>query len=86
MGCHRRRREPSARRTKTQPGTDMRISTAGLPAFNTNAAENRLIGTLGLQDQRFEYAFTDVFEPGRTRYGPGAGAAVNDNLRRLLGD
>ncbi|HKI65189.1 MAG TPA: hypothetical protein VKA16_11280 [Burkholderiales bacterium] len=50
------------------------------------SAENRLIGILGLQDQRFEYAFTDVFEPGRTRYGPGADAAVRENLRRLLED
>ena len=67
-----------------EPGPD------GWPALVPHAddysAENRLIGALGLQDQRFEYAFTDVFEPGRTRYGPGAGAAVNDNLRRLLGD
>ena len=48
------------------------------------SAENRLIGALGLQDQRFEYAFTDVFEPGRTRFGPGAGASVRERLSRLL--
>ncbi len=46
--------------------------------------ENRLIGALGLQDLRFEYAFTDVFEPVRTRFGPGAGEAVRERLRRLL--
>lgn len=46
--------------------------------------ENRLIGALGLQDQRFEYAFTDVLEAGRTRFGPGAGDAVRERLRRLL--
>ena len=67
-----------------EPGPD------GWPALvpheDDSSAENRLIGALGLQDQRFEYAFTDVFEPGRTRYGPGAGAAVRDNLRRLLED
>ena len=48
--------------------------------------ENRLIGALGLQDQRFEYAFTDIFEPGRTRYGPGADSAIRDRLNRLLDD
>jgi len=65
-----------------EPGAD------GWPALVAHAddssAENRLIGALGLQDQRFEYAFSDVFEPGRTRFGPGAGAAVRENLRRLL--
>jgi glyoxylase-like metal-dependent hydrolase (beta-lactamase superfamily II) len=55
-----------------------------LPHGDDYSAENRLIGALGLQDQSFEYAFTDVFEPGRTRYGPGAGAAVREALRRLL--
>ena len=67
-----------------EPGAD------GWPALvphdDDYSTENRLIGALGLQDQRFEYAFTDVFEPGRTRYGPGADAAVNENLRRLLED
>jgi hypothetical protein len=48
------------------------------------SAENRLIGALGLQDQRFEYAFTDSFDLGRTRFGPGAGDAVRERLRRLL--
>jgi len=57
-----------------------------VPHADDYSAENRLIGALGLQDQRFEYAFTDVFEPGRTRFGPGAGSAVNGNLRRLLED
>ena len=65
-----------------EPGAD------GWPTLQPHpddySAENRLIGTLGLQDQRFAYAFTDVFEPGRTRFGPGADAAVNGNLRRLL--
>ena len=65
-----------------EPGED------GWPALIAHAddfsAENRLIGALGLQDQRFEYAFTDVFEPGHTRFGPGAGDAVRERLRRLL--
>ena len=45
-----------------EPGAD------GWPALvphdDDYSAENRLIGALGLQDQRFEYAFTDVFETG----------------------
>jgi len=65
-----------------EPGAD------GWPALvahpDDDSAENRLIGALGLQDQRFEYAFTDVFEPGRTRFGPGADAAIGARLARLL--
>jgi len=57
-----------------------------VPHADDYSAENRLIGALGLQDQRFEYAFTDDFEPGRTRFGPGAGKAVSENLLRLLED
>jgi glyoxylase-like metal-dependent hydrolase (beta-lactamase superfamily II) len=57
-----------------------------VPRADDYSSENRLIGALGLQDQRFEYAFTDDFEPGRTRFGPGAGKAVNENLVRLLED
>ncbi|MGH8739120.1 MAG: hypothetical protein ACREU5_05115 [Burkholderiales bacterium] len=65
-----------------EPGSD------GWPALvphdDDYSAENRLIGALGLQDQHFEYAFTDVFEEGRTRFGPGAEVAVRENLRRLI--
>jgi len=65
-----------------EPGPD------GWPALvlhdDDYSAENRLIGALGLRDQRFAYAFTDVLEPGRTRFGPGADAAVGEGLRRLL--
>lgn len=65
-----------------EPGAD------GWPALiahpDDDSYENRLIGALGLQDQRFEYAFTDTFEPGRTRCGPGADAAIRGRLDRLL--
>jgi hypothetical protein len=65
-----------------EPGAD------GWPTLVAHAddasPENRLIGALGLQDVAFEYAFTDVFEEGRSRYGPGAGDAVKGNLRRAL--
>jgi len=50
------------------------------------SAENRLIGALGLQDQRFEHAFTDIYEPGRTRFGPGADREIRVRLARLLED
>lgn len=67
-----------------EPGAD------GWPSLVLHAddysAENRLIGALGLQDQRFEYAFTDEFDPKRARYGPGADAAVREDLRRVLED
>ncbi|MDA8108521.1 MAG: hypothetical protein M0015_07820 [Betaproteobacteria bacterium] len=55
-----------------------------VPHADDHSAENRLLGALGLQDLRFEYAFTDVFEPGRTRFGPGADAAIRIRLQRLL--
>ena len=65
-----------------EPGAD------GWPALVVHpddySAENRLIGALGLQDQRFEHAFTDMFESGRTRFGPGADAAIRERLARLL--
>jgi hypothetical protein len=65
-----------------EPGPD------GWPSLVPHAAdhssENRLLGALGLQDLRYAYAFTDVFEPSRTRFGPGADAAIEARLRRLL--
>lgn len=65
-----------------EPGAD------GWPTLVAHAddasPENRLIGALGLQDIAFEYAFTDVFETGGTRFGPGAGEAIRQRLRRVL--
>ncbi|HLY52370.1 MAG TPA: hypothetical protein VKQ31_05105 [Steroidobacteraceae bacterium] len=65
-----------------EPGAD------GWPALvphdDDYSAENRLIGALGLQDQGFEYAFTDTFEAERTRFGPGAGGAIRERLRQAL--
>jgi hypothetical protein len=57
-----------------------------VPQPDDASYENRLIGVLGLRDVRYEYAFTDVFEPGRTRFGPGAGPAVQAELERVLGE
>lgn len=57
-----------------------------VPHPDDYSSEDRLLGALGLQDLRFEYAFTDAFEPGRTRFGPGADAAIRAHLRRWLED
>jgi hypothetical protein len=46
--------------------------------------ENRLFGALGLQDLQFDYAFTDDFEPGSTRFGPGAAAEIKLRLEQAL--
>ncbi|MHB1677427.1 MAG: hypothetical protein ACYCSS_07805 [Sulfuriferula sp.] len=46
--------------------------------------ENRLFGVLGLQDVKFEYAFTDDFDPQTSQYGPGADVAVQRELARVL--
>ncbi|HDP89377.1 MAG TPA: hypothetical protein ENN42_05395 [Thioalkalivibrio sp.] len=50
------------------------------------STESRMFGALGLQDVAFDYAFTDVFEPGRTQFGPGAAAAVNARIAEALDD
>ncbi|MDX5333640.1 MAG: hypothetical protein LPK58_06300 [Gammaproteobacteria bacterium] len=46
--------------------------------------ESRMFGALGLQDVAFDYAFTDVFEPGTTQFGPGAAEAVNRRIAEAL--
>ncbi|MGA7802074.1 MAG: hypothetical protein WCC36_14820 [Gammaproteobacteria bacterium] len=55
-----------------------------IPNDDDYSYENRVFGTLGLQDVKYEYAFTDVFEEGRTQFGPGASEAVRDELNRAL--
>lgn len=65
-----------------EPGAD------GWPTLvfhpDDHSAESRLFGVLGLQDLHYEYAFTDLFEPGVTRYGPGADAAIQAAINRVL--
>lgn len=48
--------------------------------------ENRLFGSLGLQDIGYDYAFTDTFVPDVTPIGPGAAAAIQGRLRAVLDD
>lgn len=47
--------------------------------------ESRLFGALGLQDVKYEYAFTDRFVPGETRFGPGADRAIGERIELALG-
>lgn len=47
--------------------------------------ENRLLGAVALRRLRYEYALTDDFDLGRSRFGPGAGAMIGAHLKRLLG-
>ena len=42
--------------------------------------ENRLFGVLGLQDIKFDYAFTDNFNPHTSQFGPGADIAIQREL------
>ena len=46
--------------------------------------ENRLFGTLGLKDVKYEYAFTDDFEPDKSLYGPNAGKFIQQALDQVL--
>ena len=46
--------------------------------------ENRLFGSLGLKDVKFEYAFTDDFDPTVSYYGPGADKAIQVEIEKVL--
>ncbi|MEY2342344.1 hypothetical protein AB4090_09580 [Acidithiobacillus sp. IBUN Pt1247-S3] len=55
-----------------------------VPHPDDQSWENRLFGSLGLQDVAFEYAFCDRFTPGQTPFGPGADAGIAAALQELL--
>jgi hypothetical protein len=55
-----------------------------VPHPDDHSYENRLIGALALRHSRFDYAFTDDFDPLRSRYGPGAGRAIAAALDEAL--
>ncbi|MBU2801141.1 hypothetical protein [Acidithiobacillus caldus] len=57
-----------------------------VPHDDDQSWENRLFGSLGLQDIAFEYAFTDRFQPHRSPFGPGADRAIGARLAQLLED
>lgn len=51
---------------------------------NDYSYENRLFGSLGLKDIKFDYAFTDDFVPGKSQFGPKASEFIQVNLERVL--
>jgi len=55
------------------------------PNEDDHSYESRLFGALGLQDVKFEYAFTDEFDPQATRFGPGADRAIREEIDQALG-
>lgn len=82
-----------ALRCKNKPGLIFFgpiLSTAesGWPALiaqpDDYSYENRLFGVLGLQDVKFEYAFTDDFDPRTSRFGPGADMAIQRELAQIF--
>jgi len=54
------------------------------PLPDDDSYENRLLGAVGLRALRYEYAFTDDFDPVKSRYGPGAGRGIARELERAL--
>lgn len=56
-----------------------------IPGAGDYSWENRLCGVLGLQDVHFEYAYTDDFDPGASKTGPGADKEIQWELQNILG-
>jgi hypothetical protein len=54
------------------------------PRPDDHSYENRLLGAVGLRRLKYEYAFTDDFDPIASRYGPGAGRAIGVELEKAL--
>jgi hypothetical protein len=78
-----------AMRLKNKPGVvffgpALEPDATGWPALRPMpddlSYENRVIGALGLQDLRFEYAFTDRYDPATVHMGPGADQAIQSRL------
>ncbi len=82
-----------ALRCKNKPGMIffgpiLSTAASGWPTIVAHADdysyENRLFGVLGLQDVKFEYAFTDDFDPRSSRFGPGADVAIQRELAQIF--
>jgi hypothetical protein len=82
-----------ALRCKNKPGMVffgpiLSMGESGWPTLvaqdNDYSFENRMFGTLGLQDVKFEYAFTDDFDPQASQYGPGADVAIQRELAHVF--
>jgi len=54
------------------------------PCPDDHSYENRLLGAVGLRHLKYEYAFTDDFDLGKSRCGPGAGRAIALELENAL--
>jgi len=52
------------------------------PLADDHSYENRSLGAVGLRRLKYEYAFTDDFDPIKSRYGPGAGRAIGLELEK----
>lgn len=82
-----------ALRCKNQPailffGPALECGESGWPEISPHADdysfENRLLGAVGLRHLKYEYAFTDDFDPRKSRCGPGAGVAIAAQLEMVL--
>ena len=82
-----------ALRCKTKPaviffGPALSRTPSGWPGLVSQpddySYENRLLGAAGLKTLKYEYAFTDDFDPVKSRYGPGAGRGIARELERAL--
>jgi len=56
-----------------------------LPNADDQSWENRLMGSLGLQDLKFNYAFCDNFSDEQHHYGPEADKHIQQQLQKWLG-
>ncbi|HXV09265.1 MAG TPA: hypothetical protein VD839_00535 [Burkholderiales bacterium] len=82
-----------ALRCKTKPaiiffGPALSRTPSGWPGVvaqpDDHSYENRLLGAVGLRALKYEYAFTDDFDPVKSRYGPGASRGIGRELERAL--
>lgn len=55
-----------------------------VPRADDYSFETRILGSLGLKDLKYAYAFTDEFVDGQTQFGPGADQAIQAELDRAL--
>lgn len=83
----------AALRCKNKPGIVffgpiLECNSDGVPSLvghrDDYSWENRLFGALGLQDLKYEYAFTDDFSPATSRYGPGIDVLIRGEIDRLI--
>ena len=83
----------AALRCKNKPGIMffgpvLECGLNGVPSLQRHADdyswENRVFGALGLQDLKYEYAFTDDFSPATSRYGPGIDAIIRREIDQMI--